>query len=48
MIIYAATEGSREVLYAVSADGRVRQRLVLADGDVREPVWSPYRQRGQQ
>ena len=26
-------------------DGRVRQRLVLADGDVREPAWSPYRQR---
>jgi len=48
MIIYAATEGPRGVLYAVSADGRVRQRLVLADGDVREPSWSPYRQRGQQ
>ena len=47
MIIYAATEGTRGVLYAVSADGRVRQRLVLADGDVREPAWSPYRQRGQ-
>ncbi len=47
MIIYAAIEGSRGVLYAVSADGRVRQRLVLADGDVREPVWSPYRQRVQ-
>jgi TolB protein len=31
------------VLYAVSADGRVRQRLVLSDGDVREPAWSPYR-----
>jgi TolB protein len=47
MILYAATEGTRGVLYAVSADGRVRQRLVLADGDVREPSWSPYRQRGQ-
>lgn len=47
MILYAATEGSRGVLYAVSADGRVRQRLILADGDVREPAWSPYRQRGQ-
>ncbi|MEG3191560.1 Tol-Pal system beta propeller repeat protein TolB [Lysobacter sp. D1-1-M9] len=43
MIIYAAREGSRGVLYAVSADGRVRQRLVLADGDVREPAWGPYR-----
>jgi len=44
MILYAAREGRRGVLYAVSADGRVRQRLVLADGDVREPAWSPYRQ----
>jgi len=47
MILYAATEGPRGVLYAVSADGRVRQRLILADGDVREPAWSPFRQRGQ-
>lgn len=45
MLIYAASEGTRGVLYAVSADGRVRQRLVLADGDVREPAWSPFRQR---
>lgn len=45
MVIYAATEGPRGVLYAVSADGRVRQRLVLADGDVREPAWGPFRQR---
>lgn len=44
MVIYAAREGQRGVLYAVSADARVRQRLVLADGDVREPAWSPYRQ----
>ena len=45
MVLYAAREGKRGVLYAVSADARVRQRLVLADGDVREPAWSPYRQR---
>jgi TolB protein len=44
MVLYAAREGSRGVLYAVSADARVRQRLVLADGDVREPAWGPYRQ----
>ncbi|MDH5832125.1 Tol-Pal system beta propeller repeat protein TolB [Luteimonas sp. M1R5S18] len=43
MLLYAAREGRRGVLYAVSADGRVRQRLVLADGDVREPAWGPYR-----
>ena len=45
MLLYAASEGSRGVLYAVSADGRVRQRLGLAEGDVREPAWGPYRQR---
>ena len=43
MVLYAAREGRRGVLYAVSADARVRQRLVLAEGDVREPAWSPYR-----
>jgi TolB protein len=45
MLLYATSEGTRGVLYAVSADGRVRQRLVLADGDVREPAWGPFRQR---
>ncbi|MBB1473813.1 Tol-Pal system beta propeller repeat protein TolB [Luteimonas sp. MC1782] len=45
MVLYAAREGTRGVLYAVSADGRVRQRLVLADGNVREPAWGPFRQR---
>ncbi|HZX80035.1 MAG TPA: Tol-Pal system beta propeller repeat protein TolB [Lysobacter sp.] len=43
MLLYAAREGQRGVLYAVSADGRVRQRLVLAEGDVREPAWGPFR-----
>lgn len=45
MLLYAASQGTRGVLYAVSADGLVRQRLVLSDGDVREPSWGPYRQR---
>ncbi len=45
MILYAARENQRGVLYAVSSDARVRQRLILADGDVREPAWSPFRQR---
>jgi TolB protein len=45
MLLYAAREGAKGVLYAVSADARVRQRLVLADGDVREPAWSPLRRR---
>ena len=45
MLLYAAKEGGRGVLYAVSTDARVRQRLVLADGDVREPAWGPFRAR---
>lgn len=40
-ILYATREGRREVLAAVSIDGRVRQRLTLAAGDVREPAWGP-------
>ena len=44
MIIYATVEHGRGVLAAVSADGRVRQSIRLTEGDVREPVWSPFRQ----
>jgi len=44
MVLYAASEGTRGVLSAVSVDGRFRQRLVLSDGDVREPAWSPLMQ----
>ncbi|MCU7849785.1 MAG: Tol-Pal system beta propeller repeat protein TolB [Candidatus Thiodiazotropha sp. (ex Lucinoma kastoroae)] len=43
MIIYATKAGYRGVLAAVSVDGRVRQRLALQEGDVREPVWSPFK-----
>ena len=45
MLLYAAIEGSRGVMYAVSADGLVRERLQSPLGDVREPAWGPYRQR---
>jgi TolB protein len=41
MILYATREGMRGVLSAVSVDGNVRQRLILTEGDVREPAWSP-------
>ena len=44
MLLYATKEGRRGVLYAVSADGRVRQRSTISDGDVREPAWSPFLQ----
>ncbi len=43
MIIYATAEQGRGVLAAVSADGRVKQKIRLTEGDVREPTWSPFR-----
>jgi TolB protein len=41
MIIYATEVGSRGVLAAVSADGRVKQKLSVQAADVREPSWGP-------
>ncbi len=43
MIMYATADRGRGVLAAVSADGRVKQKLRLTEGDVREPSWSPFR-----
>jgi TolB protein len=42
MIIYATEVGGRGVLAAVSADGRVKQKLSIQAADVREPSWGPY------
>lgn len=42
MIIYATRDQGRGVLAAVSEDGRVKQRLRLQEGEVREPAWSPF------
>lgn len=41
-LIYATRQGRYGVLETVSADGLVRQRLASGQGDVREPVWSPF------
>lgn len=41
MILYATTVGGKGTLAAVSADGRVKQRLSETGGDVREPAWGP-------
>jgi len=42
MILLATVIGGRGVLSAVSADGRVKQRLSVSAGDVREPAWGPF------
>ncbi|MGB4065963.1 MAG: Tol-Pal system beta propeller repeat protein TolB [Azonexus sp.] len=44
MILIATDVGGRGVLSAVSSDGRIKQRLTVAAGDVREPAWGPYYQ----
>jgi TolB protein len=41
MILYATRSGGRGALAAVSSDGRVKQRLSEAGGDIREPAWGP-------
>ena len=42
MIMYATRYQGRGVLDAVSIDGQVKFRLPSAEGDVREPAWSPF------
>jgi len=42
MILLATVINERGVLSAVSADGRVKQRLSATAGDVREPAWGPF------
>ena len=42
-IIYATTENGRGVLASVSTDGRFQTQIASVAGDVREPVWGPFR-----
>ncbi len=40
-VLYAAREGGHGVLATASVDGSVSSRISVAEGDVREPAWSP-------
>ena len=42
MILIATEAGGRGILSAVSTDGRLKQRLSISAGDVREPAWGPF------
>ncbi|MDX1367421.1 Tol-Pal system beta propeller repeat protein TolB [Pseudomonas sp.] len=42
MLIYATRQQGRGVLMLASINGRVRLPLPTAQGEVREPSWSPY------
>jgi len=41
VILYATRSSGHGALAAVSADGRVKQRLNESGGDIREPAWGP-------
>ena len=43
MVIYATMGGRGTELAATSTDGRLRQRLAVQRGEVREPAWGPFR-----
>lgn len=43
MVLYATTQGNKGVLYMVSLDGRTKYKLSDQSGDIREPVWGPYK-----
>jgi TolB protein len=45
-LIYGTQDGRRGALATVSTDGRSQQRLSAERGELREPAWSPFEDRG--
>ncbi len=43
MVLYASTRGDKGFLFAVSIDGRAKHKLSDQAGDIREPVWGPFK-----
>lgn len=41
-IMYATESGRRGTLAVVSVDGRVKHKLTVQAGDIREPTWGPF------
>ena len=41
MLLYASRKNNKEVLSAVSIDGKMQQNLAFSLGQVRDPAWSP-------
>jgi TolB protein len=43
MVLYASTHKEDGFLFAVSIDGRAKHKLSDLTGDIREPVWGPFK-----
>jgi TolB protein len=41
-ILYTTQTGGQDSLVAMTVDGRIKQRLSLPMGDIREPAWGPF------
>ena len=42
LIVYATQQQGREALMTTTLDGKIKTRLAGANGDIREPDWSPF------
>ncbi len=43
MLVHAARQGGRGMLYVVATNGKTREQLPVNGNDLRDPSWSPYR-----
>lgn len=44
LILFASEAQGRGILATVSSDGRVKQKMFSQQGDIHEPMWSPFLQ----
>lgn len=42
LILFATESLGRGILATVSSDGRVKQKMIPQQGDIREPMWGPF------
>ena len=42
LIVYATRVRGADVLMTTTLDGKIKSRLVVSSGDVREPCWGPF------
>jgi TolB protein len=42
LVLFATESLGRGILATVSSDGRVKQKMIPQQGDIREPMWGPF------